>query len=159
MKKTITLSLVLLFIVSIIYSKKLGTLSDIVNPFSITIDSGNVYIVEGPKVYIYSLKDLNFIKKFGKKGEGPEEFRTAPMTNMGNIMIDVYSEFILVNSLGKLSYFSKDGKYQKEIRATGNWRSFKLLSKKFVGFGGIRREENIRFISLKKYMIPYRKKV
>ena len=133
------------------YGKKIGTITDVVNPYSLQIDNGNLYIVEGPVVYIYSLKNLKQIKKFGKKGEGPKEFMVLPTANMGNINIEIYSKYILINSIGKISFFSKDGKYLKEMRTSGNYNSFKVFGNKFVGFGGFSRVKNIEFIHLRIY--------
>ncbi len=151
MKRKIIFMFLSILLISFMFGKKIGTITDLINPYSLRVDNGKLYIVEGTSIYIYSLKGLKLENKFGKKGEGPEEFRVAPRTNMGNVNIEIYSDFILVNSLGKISFFSKDGEYQKEIRASGNWRSFKYLGDKFVGFGGFSREKNIQFIHLRIY--------
>ena len=127
------------------YGKKIGTITDVVNPFLLTIDKKKVYIVDGYQIYIYSLLDLSLLKKFGKKGDGPEEFKVVPQINMGNVLLDVYDKYLIVTSIGKLSYFSKDGKYIREIRTSGGLKHFKVFNKKFVGIGSFDRIKNLNY--------------
>ena len=61
-------------------------------------------------IYIYSLKDHTLIKKFGGRGEGPMEF-------MGNnINLLPYPDHIIVNSQGKITYWTKAGEFVKEVK-------------------------------------------
>jgi hypothetical protein len=80
-------------------------------PSILSIDSQNLYIIkpEDMLVNIYTGKDIKFVAKFGGKGEGPGEFRVIQG-------FQVYEDFIFVNSMGKNSYFSKQGDLQKETR-------------------------------------------
>ncbi|MCI0470889.1 MAG: hypothetical protein L0Y73_04465, partial [Candidatus Aminicenantes bacterium] len=48
----------------------------------------------------------------GKAGEGPQEFM---LRGGAGLMVFPYKDYLLINSLGKISYFSKDGKFQKEV--------------------------------------------
>jgi len=54
-------------------------LRDLFRPELIRVDQNQIYITEGPRVYIYSLDDFKLIGKFGAKGEGPQEFNTGGM--------------------------------------------------------------------------------
>lgn len=149
MKKNIFL-IIIFAMFSSIYAEKVGTITEVVNPFLMEVEDQQMYIVEGPTIYIYSLKDYKLQKKFGKAGEGPREFRVHPATNMGSVTIEVYPGYILVNSLGRLSFFTRDGEYIKEMISTIAFSVFKPLGKKFVGYGTA-VENNIEYRTLKIY--------
>jgi hypothetical protein len=84
----------------------------------IGIDKDRMYVLEGETIYIYSLKDFKLIKKFGKRGEGPMEFMTSSLMGpMGALSIDVRDNKLLVKSMGKLSWFTKDGAFIKEMKS------------------------------------------
>lgn len=93
---------------------KVVPLPDLLKPETLVFDKTQMYITEGTSIYIYSLKDFKLIKKFGKKGGGPQEFMLHPQISPLNI--NVSSEDIIANSLGKISWFTKDGKYKKELK-------------------------------------------
>ncbi len=136
MKKLIVF-IICLATINMAYGKKLGSLTDVINPYSIMIAGGKLYVVEGPKIYIYSIKNLKLEAKFGNAGEGPSEFKVVPIVNIGNVILDVYPNFLAITSIGKLSYFSTDGKFLKEFRTEHQWGCFKPLGDKFVGRGKI----------------------
>ncbi len=54
--------------------KKVAVITEVLKPSSITIDD-YLYINEGTTIYIYDKNTYKFISKFGKAGEGPQEFR------------------------------------------------------------------------------------
>jgi len=134
MKTTLVLVMVLV-IGFLLYPEKVATLDELANPFIMQIDENQLYITDSADVFIYSLKDYKLQKKFGKRGEGPGEFLIMPTVNMGSVMLDVYPEYLLINSLGKLSFFTKQGKFIKEIRTTSPFGMFKPLGNRFVGYG------------------------
>jgi hypothetical protein len=76
-------------------------------------DQDQFYVVDGTSVLIYSLKDFKLIKKFGKTGEGPQEFAN---NQQFRVWLDVNGDNLLVNSFGKLSWFTKKGVYIKEAK-------------------------------------------
>jgi hypothetical protein len=90
-------------------------LPEVLKPELIRVDDTQLYITEGASIYIYSLKDFKLIKKFGKEGEGPQEFKVDP-SQLANLTLDVQSESIIVHSLGKISWFTKDSIFRKEIK-------------------------------------------
>jgi len=107
MKQTI---LILMFFVGIsgaMYSKQLMILPEIMEPIALTVDGDNIYISQKDAVYMYSKKTLKYVKKFGKKGEGPGEFRFVPS-------VTAQKDHLLINTFGKILFFSKDGKFLKE---------------------------------------------
>jgi hypothetical protein len=95
-------------------AKKLAILDGLMKPDMIAIGDGHIYITEGVSIYIYSLKDYHLIKKFGKDGEGPQEFKISPF---GPPMVATpYQDKIYVSSFAKLSVFTNDGEYIKESK-------------------------------------------
>ena len=88
-------------------------MKELLKPLTITMDEEQLYISEtGVNILIYRSDNYKFKKKFGKSGEGPGEFLyfalTAPLKNK-----------LLINSLGKVSYYSKNGILQNEVKSLG----------------------------------------
>jgi len=74
--------LVSLFIVlNISLSARVVPLPEVVRPTSLSVDDTQLYICEHEKISIYSIKDFKLIKKYGEKGEGPQEFKSATHVN------------------------------------------------------------------------------
>lgn len=149
MKRIIFLVITFLIVTSI-FGEKLGTITEVVNPYLMEVQDQDLYIVEGHTIYIYSLKDLNLKKKFGKRGEGPGEFMVSPTINMGSVAISVYPEFIVVNDVGRVHFFTRDGQYIREIKSKVNFGWFKPVGEKFIGYGGA-VEDNTNYVTLKLY--------
>ena len=118
MKKTLICSVLILLICFPIFSKSV-VLNEIFNPSSIKVEKDRIFIAQDANIFIYSAKDFNFIRKFGKKGPGPKEFKQAPAPWMPTITLFSKSNSIFVNSMGKVSHFSKDGVFIKEHKTTG----------------------------------------
>jgi len=68
MKKVIFILLVLIVLVGTVLGEKLATLTGIMKPESISVDDRQIYVMENRTFFIYSLKDFNLMKKFGKPG-------------------------------------------------------------------------------------------
>jgi hypothetical protein len=94
-------------------AKKLATLTELKKPANIAIDydSGYFYVTEGATVFVYSLKDYSFVKKFGKAGSGPQEFQVVRGLP---VFVIVQKDYLQINSLNRLSYFTKNGEFIKE---------------------------------------------
>jgi len=122
--------LLLTIVVSFAFAGKAKTLPGLSNPDGIYTSQNRLAITEGTTVYLYSLPDLKHIKTFGKKGEGPQEFK-------GRIdNIDMQTDVMVVSSLGKVSFYSKEGEYKKETNAASGYSSrYTPLGKGFVGNG------------------------
>jgi hypothetical protein len=141
MKKLMILIIVLLLLLLLgvgrfLYPGKVAVLDGVVNPFiKMEVDDNQLYIADGAAIHIYSLKDYNLKKKFGRKGEGPQEFKVEPTINMGSVILEVYPDYLLVNSLGKISFFTKQGEFIKEIRSVSPIGCFKVMGDRFVGYG------------------------
>ena len=96
-------------------------LDGIFHPDFIYVDDDQVYITEGVTISIFSLKDHTLTVRFGKPGEGPEEFKTH-RHNSTPLFLDVQTDQLLISSQGKISWFSKAGTFIKE-RKLMNGRS------------------------------------
>lgn len=98
-----------LFFLSLIITAEVVTLPDVMRPHDIRVTQEKIYIADGYNILIYSAVDYKLLTKFGKKGEGPGEFKFRPS-------IRVLDEYILDDDQGRILWFSKDGKYLKEKR-------------------------------------------
>jgi hypothetical protein len=126
--------LVVLFMVSMgLIGKKLATIPEVFRPFLLVTDDQQFYVTEGTTVYIFSRKDFTLKKKFGKEGEGPREFKLAQ--GMPGIILIPQTDSLLITSAGKVSFYTKDGKFIKELKVTtGSMVSvFQPVGEKFVG--------------------------
>ncbi len=145
MKKAFILITVFIFIFSItLNGEVIASFPDLLNPTGLVIEDDNIYITQDISIYIYSMKDFKLIKKFGKKGEGPQEFnRFAAITPL--------KDKLLINSMSKISYFTKDGEYLKEIKVKGGISFlYQPLGDKYVG-RGIGVKDNTRYVSINLY--------
>ncbi|MFC2140951.1 hypothetical protein ACFLQP_01460 [Acidobacteriota bacterium] len=138
-------------------------LPDLINPDGIQADRHRLYITEQHSIYIYSLKDFKLTKKFGKSGEGPQEFKVSRFSE-GRIYIHLEPEVLLVNSLKKNSYFTKQGDFIKEIRTISGSR-FIPIGSGFAAYGTVMenkaayRAVNLHGRDLKKIKELYREEV
>ncbi|MCP4150563.1 MAG: hypothetical protein GY757_22645, partial [bacterium] len=86
-------------------------LPDASKPHHFPVDKNQLYVCQRENVLIYSLEDFKLKKKVGSIGEGPGEFKSAPMAN-------TQTNQLLIRSLDKLLIFSKDGELINEIKST-----------------------------------------
>lgn len=127
----------------LVHGEKVAVIDEVLKPTSIVIDDEQFYINEGTTIYIYSLNDYTFKKKFGQAGEGPKEFlRFAAVTPQ--------SDHLLINSFGKISYFTKDGSYTREIKTKGIGWMFSPLGDGYVGFARI-AEDRVAYNTINFY--------
>lgn len=114
MKKVYALIIVLLFTAVLQHgaAKKLATLEGLMRPDMTVFGNDRLYVTEKASIYIYSLKDFKLIKKFGKAGEGPQEFKVI---QFGTPLIAIpLKGKLYVASFGKLSMFNAEGEYISE---------------------------------------------
>ncbi|UCH94192.1 MAG: hypothetical protein JSV88_28515 [Candidatus Aminicenantes bacterium] len=132
-KKNLISLLIILVLGSWVFPGQVVPLPEIKKPENIIVDQNQILITEFPNVFIYSLEDYKLINKFGKKGEGPQEFsqyvRIQPYLD--------YPNYIVVGSHMKMSYFTRDGKFVKEVRSKTSSVAnvYKPLGKKYVAYG------------------------
>lgn len=153
MKKIIFL-LILLFLLALtelVTAARVAVLPGILKPDSIAVDNGQVIITEGASIFLYSLEDFSLQKKFGNQGEGPQEFKITSYGGTG-LALDVQPRVLLVTSVGKLSLFTREGKFIKELKATHNFfgSRFLALGKQYVGLGST-MAGNINYLTVNIY--------
>lgn len=120
--------LLLIFAANSLFPVKLATLREVYRPGLITVHKDKVFITEGTNVYIYSSKTFKLIKKFGKKGEGPQEFKNYAL-------LYARPDHIVVNSTGKVSIFSREGEFIREFRAPYSVGFHQPIGKYYVALG------------------------
>lgn len=111
MKLTLYISLVLavLCLSPPLYGKKAAVWEEIMKPKELVIDNGQIFVTDEKVIHIYNLKDFKWMKTFGKEGEGPGEFKFSQK-------LTPYPEYLLINTVGKLMYFSRQGEFLRERR-------------------------------------------
>lgn len=113
-----------------VFSGRTVPLPEISKPQRIYIDSNQVFITEGATIYIYSLENLKLQNKFGKRGEGPGEFRESGE----GVFLIFKPEHIQVISSGRLSIFSQKGCFiREEIISNPRRFEFQSLGDWYVG--------------------------
>ncbi|MCK4835201.1 MAG: hypothetical protein KAT17_01110 [Candidatus Aminicenantes bacterium] len=146
--KKIMVSLILVISVRFVFGGPPVALEELSRPAILIVKYDKVYILEKTTIYIYSLDDFKLIKKFGRAGEGPREFKTnvmgAPMT------MSFYDDKLVVNSLNKISFITVEGEFIKEIK---NPLDVLLLQIKdgYVGTGPVPDESNQYFIGFRLF--------
>ena len=143
------------------FPRKLTSFPDMLKAEMVRVKQDRIFVTHEATVSIYSLADFKLIKKFGKKGEGPREFVINPPDNP--LKIEILPDYILVNSVRKISYFTLDGEFVKEERNPhGNF--LQPIGKNYVGevfledSGTVYRVINLYGPDLKKIREVYRQK-
>jgi hypothetical protein len=124
----------LFFLISLVvpvYSAGEAAIPDIYKPDSITVSENYIYITQDVEVFIYSKKDMKLIKKFGQAGEGPREFKKFALPWFPSISLYLTDDKLLVNSIGKISFFSKEGEFINET-PTGNQARYIPVGDKYI---------------------------
>ena len=89
-------------------AEEIVQLPELTKPSGIQVDVDGIYVVNNRyNIIIYSLKDFKLKNQFGKKGEGPGEFKYT-------ISLSIRPDFIFVDSQDRISWFSKEGKFLKQ---------------------------------------------
>jgi hypothetical protein len=130
-------------------------LPEISKPQRIYVDRGQVYITEGAAIYIYSLDPWKPIRKFGKRGEGPGEFKES---GEGLILLFT-SDRMQVISSGRLSTFSREGEFiGEEIISNPRRFEFQSLGDGFMGTA-IQAEKGRVFFTFNLFDRNFKKKM
>ena len=126
MKKLIFLIIIpVIFMQS--YAAEVYDMPDLADPHLFTVDKDDIYISERSKIYIYKYPD-KLVRVFGKKGEGPGEFREY--FDQG-LLITPFRGDLCIESNGRVSYFKKDGTFINEIK-TGSGHMYTPVGNNFV---------------------------
>ncbi len=151
MKKFLIIILIFIPVLTIqMYSAELAELGDISRPSIFIVNNNKVYIMEDASVFIYDLKNFKLLKKFGKAGEGPKEFKYD--ANDGRPMsMSFYKGQLIVNSTNKMSFFDLDGNYLSEKKIPVDRILFPVQDK-YLGIGPtMDKEEKKQFLGFTLY--------
>jgi hypothetical protein len=118
-------------------------------PAYLAVDRNNIYISDFPSIYIYSLDGYTFKKKFGKKGEGPREF-----LNYANITL--FRDKMIINSVGKISFFTREGDFLKEKKLELVGSAFKPVGNHY-GVYGFTQEDKVVYQTINVYDAGFKK--
>lgn len=132
MRRRFFLVLLMVFLmVPFAFAAKVVNLTDFYTPSQLAVDDEQFYVVDKAQVFIYSLEDFTLKTKFGKAGEGPQEFKLIPNTGKG---LGIYpgKDALVLNSLGKISFFSKNGKFIKEMKVESETSKLLPIDSKFI---------------------------
>jgi hypothetical protein len=121
---------------------------DLINPDSISVQNDRVYITEGESILIYDRTTLNFLKKFGKKGEGPGEFRFAP-GGTAKLNLCLRPGGIMVNSINRVTFFNFEGGFLGEKNIPSGNR-FIAVEDRYVGYTTT-REDKLLYLTINLY--------
>lgn len=123
MKKRIWI-ICLIFLIGTAYmsAEVLGPLPNVGRPGMIVVNGNELYVAEGCIFTVYSLDNLEKLRQFGKKGEGPGELIEVPFFPN---KITVLKDQIFVTGIGKAISFTKNGDFKSEFRT--HQRVFQLL--------------------------------
>jgi len=134
MKKILMFLIILTFVLPLcVLSVELFELPDLTRPSIFLINNNRAYILEDATVSIYDLKNFKLIKKFGKAGEGPKEFKYDP--NDGRpLSMSFYKGKLIVNSTNKMSFFKENGDYLSEKKIPVDKILFPVKGK-YLGIG------------------------
>ena len=139
MKKTLIIFVILIMLITkfLLPIDKISfpvPLENISQPSMFLVNYDKIYILENATIYIYSLKNFKLIKKFGKSGEGPGEFKYSKNTQMPMSM-SFYKNQLFVNSPMKITYFDLDGNYIREMKVKTVDRILYPFDNKYIGLG------------------------
>ncbi len=121
---------------------------DLSRPSFIIAKYDRIYILEKTTVSIYSIKDFKLIKQFGKAGEGPGELKYIPNDRPLNMFFR--NGEIVINSQNRVSFFSKDGDYLREVKlAVGSF--IYPLKDNYLGVGPILGDDKKSHMGFRLY--------
>ena len=112
--------------------KKICQFSELANPSQIAIGHNQIYFADGTTIYIYSLDKYKLLKKFGRDGEGPEEFKSRP--NLP-IRIILKEDCFYVSSLNKISKYKINGDYINEFKYRAGINTTSPINNNYVAKG------------------------
>ncbi|MCP5048357.1 MAG: hypothetical protein GY940_14400 [bacterium] len=151
MRKLIVLILlVLLMLISgYLFCREVVPLPGLGKPDSLTIDDRELYITDQGTIIVYSLEDFTLKRKFGQQGEGPGEFKILPFDRIC-LRIAIKQDTILVNSISRLSFFTRKGNFLKHMFSQRPIQYLKPLGDKMVGYHRW-MDDNVMYIGVYIY--------
>lgn len=154
MSRIISHILLLFCLSSLQLATQVAPLSNLLDPDSIMVDNHHIYISDRENIYIFSMVDFNLKTKFGKAGEGPKEFKIN-RAGVAKLQVDIQSDIIMVNSMSRVTFFTRDGKYLKEVQISSG-SNFKPVGNHYVGYTAS-RENKIMYATINLYDSAFKK--
>lgn len=152
MKKVNLFILLIVLLIQVISLKaKVIDFIDLVNPNSIQIRNKRIYITDRSSIYIYSLNDFKLIKKFGTEGSGPKEFRLLKHVHNGGVNLSINSKFIVINSIGKISFYTLSGEYIKEIPTHRSSGKYFKVGNNYIGTKSVQDKKGVEYYTYNLY--------
>lgn len=130
-------------------AEKVAVFEDFGQPEGIYFGNGFIYVLEKTTIFVYNPEDYKLITKFGKEGEGPGEIKKNPFG--GPMAVSPYNDKVYISSFGKLSIFSKTGKFIKESKISP-FDTFLPFGKKYICISTTPKEENSQKIVLALFL-------
>ncbi|MEN8153967.1 MAG: hypothetical protein ABFR75_08075 [Acidobacteriota bacterium] len=124
--KKIIIFLIFFFIVFFISGEKLAEFDNVYKPGRFQVSGDGLYIVDGYQIKLFSMKNFKLITRFGKKGEGPGEFKFAPKVLL------VFPDQAFVSCWGKVALFTRKGKLIKEKKSP-NFTDMYKVKENYLG--------------------------
>ena len=133
----------------VVFPGKIVPLPGHLHPDSVYADGDQIYITEETSIYIYGREDFKLRKKFGREGEGPQEFK-------GFASLYVYPDYLLVNSTGRISFFTRRGEFIKQVNLPFSAYNVGVVGKAFVSHARI-DENNIYYQTINIFDAKFKK--
>jgi hypothetical protein len=107
------------------------------DPFQVTAGFGRLYVADDRSIFIYDFKSGRFIKKFGKRGQGPGEFTIGPGR------MTVFPDRLVASDFNRIKFYSLDGIYRDQLETPSNlgFYPFLPIGRNFVGFPMERKDD------------------
>jgi hypothetical protein len=105
-----------------LYAQETIILQDVQKPHQVAVDGNDLYIFDEAdySLHIYSISPFALKLKFGKKGEGPQDFKCLPF-------VYVLPEALACTDFTKTILFSKNGNFLK-VKEYTDFEDFDLNS-------------------------------
>ena len=112
-------------------------LPEVERPRIICAEHGRVYIVDDRDIVVYSYPDGRFLRKIGRVGQGPGEFKIGPGR------LTVLDDRLAVRDMFQVMFFSLAGDYLSQVREPSYTGFFPYLpvGENFVAFPNDRRQD------------------
>jgi hypothetical protein len=116
---------------------RLIPLPQVEEPRGICAEHGRVYIVDDKDIAVYSFDDGRFLRKIGRVGQGPGEFKIGPGR------LTVLEDRLAVRDMFQVIFFSVVGDYLGHVKEPAYMGFFPYLpvGENFVGFPNDRRAD------------------
>jgi|GEM_PF-7013481 len=106
--KNIALEILAFFLATNLAAQQIHSLPDLEKPHQVVVDGADLYIFDEAdySLHVYALSPFGRKLTFGRKGDGPQDFKYLPM-------VYVQSESLVCTDFSKTLWFSKDGRFLK----------------------------------------------